>query len=71
MDSGVLCVMMGLIKMKLTLFVDNWAIPTPIYLGHTSEWRKYTVVCSHVCDVHIFMINCIIFYTVLLTNHYD
>ena len=70
MDSGVLLVVMSLVKMNPTLFADNWAIPMPIYLGHATEWRKHTVVCSHAYDVHI-MINCIIFYTVLLTNLYD
>ena len=27
MDSGELCVMMGLIHLKLTLYADNWDIP--------------------------------------------
>ena len=27
MDSGELCVMMGLFKLMLTLYVDNWDTP--------------------------------------------
>ena len=27
MDSGELCVMMGLIKLMLTLYADNWDTP--------------------------------------------
>ena len=46
MDSGELCVMMGLIKLMLTLYADNW---DTLELHDTTNLQCELLACYQYC----------------------
>ena len=46
MDSGELCVMMGLVKMKLTLFADSWDTTVHTNMIIPCEYRNVVTMIS-------------------------
>ena len=48
MDSGELCVMMGSVKMKLTLFADSWdtTVQTDMIISQICE-KMCQILCLH------------------------